>query len=87
MNSNDIPVEFDYKNVHYKGLLTSVMGAGSKAYYLMIDGFYRGKLNWVEDIEGKGLPRDPANIKYKWRFTSQTGEFEELNDFFAKAVD
>jgi len=81
----EIPVEFDYQGKQYKGYLSPVSGAAANVYTLNIDNYYRGQLSLVEDSL-PGLPRDPENIKYKWRFTSQNGMFEDLTDYFADGV-
>lgn len=66
----DIPISFDYKGKHYAGFFAPVHGAGAKGWYLMIDNFYRGRLSFTD----------------KWIFTSQTGEMEDLTDFFGEYV-
>jgi hypothetical protein len=45
----EIPVEFDYKGKHYKGVLIPVSGAANNTYYLTIDKHYCGQLMLVED--------------------------------------
>ena len=67
-----IPIEFDYKDKHYKGFLTKVSGAGSNAtWFLMIDNYYRGQLHFLNN---------------RFVFYSQTGEMEELAEMFGEVV-
>ena len=83
----NIPIEFDYNGQHIKGTFTSVSGAGgSNSMDLLIGGYYSGKL-WLAEESRPGLPRDPNNILYKWRFSSQSGKFEELADYFGAFID
>jgi hypothetical protein len=83
-----IPVEFDYKGKHYIGHLSPVSGAGNSqatSFQLYINKGYRGLLHQTEDSP-PGLPRPPGPVKYKWRFSSQTGEFEEMVDYLADVI-
>lgn len=83
-----IPVSFDYKNKHYSGFLVQITGNATKgghAYHLYINNYYRGSLRLAAQSQG-GVPIDPANVQYDWRFTSQTGEFEELTDYFVDVL-
>ncbi len=59
------------------------MGAGNSAlYHLNIDNYHRGQLFLVEECL-PGLPRDlTKEQQYKWRFSSPSGEFEDLSSFF-----
>lgn len=68
---NHIPISFDYKGKHYNATLEEVIGAGDQTWHLMIDKYYNGKLIFY--------PKDQ-----RWYFRSQTGEFEELSDFFGE---
>jgi hypothetical protein len=69
----DIPVTFEYKGKEYKGFLSEVSGAAGKTWFLMIDGFYCGQLLYLDSAA-------------EFRFTSQTGEFKELVDYFASVI-
>lgn len=69
----DIPISFEYQNQTYTGVLSQVSGGGSNAkFHLMINKFYEGQLMHTE-TQG-------------WRFTSQTGKFTELSQFFGDYV-
>jgi hypothetical protein len=48
----------------------------------MINNYYNGQLQFAKFSSG---PRQDENIHY-YRFTSQTGKFEELEDYFADVV-
>lgn len=80
----DIPVTFKYKGKLYSGQLCPMFGAGSEhgsRFYLHIKSYYCGTLHKVLDSQTPWLPTE-KNVKTKWIFSSQTGEFEELVDFF-----
>lgn len=68
-----IPVSFEYKGKHYKGTLEEVNGGGGGMWHLTIDRYYCGQMNYNGNTG-------------TLRFTSQTGKFEELNDFFADVL-
>ena len=40
---------------------------------------------YVEDAP-PGLPRNPATIKYKWRFHSQSGKLDHVANVFIEAL-
>lgn len=82
----EIPVTFDYKGKTYKGHFTPVSGAakeGGGLYHLTIDGCHRGQMFLAPHYPYPHLPVNASNQpEYRWRFASQTGEFEELvNEF------
>jgi hypothetical protein len=68
----DIPVSFDYKGKHYEGFLSEVTGGGGSTWHLMIDKYYCGALHWTP-------------YRGFW-FSSQTGEFEDIADYFSEVV-
>lgn len=81
---DEIPVSFDYKGKFYKGYFSYVKGAGAMMFHLSINNYHRGQMfTW---LDYGTLPGEPVNFKkrpeQKWRFTSQTREFEDLVDFF-----
>jgi hypothetical protein len=78
----DIPVSFHYEGKHYKALLRPISGAASTLFSLMINNYYNGQLQFANFASGA---RQDENIHY-YRFTSQTGKFEELEDYFADVV-
>lgn len=66
----EVPIKFDYKGKEYTGNFSSVSGAGNTEYnhwHLMINGYYNGQFICTQ---------------LGWKFYSQTGEFQELRDFF-----
>ena len=74
-----IPIEFDYQGKHYKGFFGEVSGAGSfqsRHWHLSLYRagkiYYYGQMNYFEESG--------------FRFTSQTGEFEDLNEFFGQHI-
>lgn len=70
----EIPVQFDYKGETFRGVLSSVKGAGAPTYYLNdILNFYHGQLVY-------------SQYQKKWRFTSQAGKFEDVESYFVELV-
>lgn len=67
----DIPISFDYKGKHYEGTFSEVSGAAAKMWHLTINGYHCGQLLLLE----RG-----------WVFFSNSGEFEELADYFGDIV-
>lgn len=68
----DVPITFEYKGKTYTGHLSSGKGSGATMYehwHLMIDNFYCGQINYSEYCG-------------HWRFTSNTGLFDELSEYF-----
>jgi hypothetical protein len=83
----NIPVSFEYRGKSYHGHFAPVNGAGNKeatTFQLYIGNGYRGVLHLAEDSL-PGLPRQ-GETKYSWRFSSQTGEFEDMTDYFISVV-
>lgn len=67
-----IPIAFDYQGKRYEATFREVAGAAGRSWHLMIDGYYRGQLNFSESLG--------------FQFTSQSGKFKELTDFFASVI-
>jgi hypothetical protein len=67
-----IKVEFDYKGKHYKGHFSEVSGAAARTWFLYLDNYYSGQMT--------------INPKEQFVFTSQTGQFKELSDFFESVI-
>lgn len=68
-----IPVKFIHDGKEYTGHFKKVSGAGGAGtYHLMIDGFYKGQLNYTE-IHG-------------WQFTSQNMILAYKSDEFGKVI-
>jgi hypothetical protein len=72
---DDIPVQFQFNGDEVKGILSSVMGAGSTTvYHLEVDHFYWGRLRKAND---------------QWAFdpTPKTAELKEMAEYFGNAVE
>lgn len=69
-----IPLKFTYRDKEYKGELTSVTGAGSSSlFYLFIDNYFRGQFFY-------------SDSEKRWIFKSNDGMFEDLEDYFERAI-
>ena len=75
----EIPIKFDHQGKHYKGFFSEVTGAGKligRDWHLMLykkgGVYYYGHLMYHEQTG--------------FRFASQTGEFEDLTEFFGQYV-
>ena len=68
----DIKITFEYKGHTYVGSFSKVTGGGSTGlFHLSIDQRYNGQL---------------FKTSFGWRFSSQTGKFEELSEYFGKYI-
>ena len=67
----DIPVSFEYKGKHYQGTFSDVSGAAAKMWHLTINRYHRRQLLLLE----RG-----------WAFFSNSGEFQELAEYFGEVV-
>ena len=68
----EVPITFEHQGKAYTGHLSSGTGAGGTMYdhwHLMIDNFYCGQLHY-------------SGFCGHWRFTSNSGLFEGLSDYF-----
>lgn len=79
----NIPVEFCYNGITYRGSLESVIGTGYETFHLSVDGFYWGRLWYVPGSPGfNGLHSVPAG----WKFDSNKPGLEELADYFERVI-
>lgn len=70
-----IPVTFDYHGSTFNGVLSSVQGAAAPTYYLHdLLNFYHGQLVYSEYLK-------------QWQFSSQTGKFEDMQEYWAGLVE
>ena len=69
----DIPVEYEYKGVHYRGVLSYVHGTGAHSWHLMVDNYYHGQLVYVSS-------RDT------FQFSNQDGYQMDLAEQFGRVV-
>ena len=79
MKTKNIPIEFDYQGKHYKGFLDEVSGSGTHigcSWHLCL---YRGKHLYYNG-------HLTYHEKSGFRFTSQTGKFEDLTEFFGEYI-
>jgi len=68
METGKIPVDYDYKGIYYKGILTNVSGSGNiQFYHLYVDSYYKGQLQLLD----RG-----------WQFSNQDGYQPDLADYF-----
>lgn len=71
---NEIPVTFTYHGEPFHGILSSVQGAAAPTYYLHDTlNFYHGQLVYSEYLK-------------QWQFSSQTGKFEDMQEYFVGLV-
>ena len=67
-----VPITFEHDRKLYFGHFSSCNGSGSIEYdhwHLMVGKFYYGQLNYSMHCG-------------RWRFTSNSGLFEDLSDYF-----
>lgn len=75
-SGTDIAIIFEYGGKTYHGRFSSVSGSSNVSqhhWHLYIDNFYQGQLAY-------------SSQRNEWRYTSNSGKFDELSDYFASFI-
>lgn len=86
MSYEQIPVLFNHQGKHYEGYFSPVTGAGKKSFHLSVNGRYWGQMFLAEISSGPGHVTDTKDKKYGYRFYSQSGDLDYLEDYFVSVV-
>lgn len=65
----EVPITFEHKGKIYAGQFSSVNGASSGMWHLVINKYYQGQMFYSE-------------CGNKWMYKSNSGLFDELSDYF-----